>query len=257
MLLDVLPTYDTVNRSLMPDISNSRLRGETRRLRRQVTILSLTAFVGLFSGFAAEVEVDLISNDVGTANHAIFQWVNPGELTNAQFSPFLVAKGSGTVCTYNRGKNGHVQLQNIPIVTINGVQYLQFGLSIKGQKVSLDTIEIFTSPTPNQDTNNLGELGVKRWDLDRSCWNYGDPNGPPCPPAWDSVVVQLNASRNKKHPVVDLLLYVPYASFASAAPTDYVYFFCVFGAPPNSFGPAVARFPVRGGNARWGTLVQR
>ena len=122
------------------------------------------------------VEVNLISNDVVEVRGAIFEWVDSTTVTNGRLLPFLQVSGIGVAGDYNRKKS--IVVRDVPVVTLNGTNYLQFALDIQGTAVSLDTIEIFTGGVAGLDANDLGALGAKRWDLDKSCWNYEVAAGP-------------------------------------------------------------------------------
>ena len=228
--------------------------------RGLATLVGLLLFVMVLLPFkcpASQVEVDLVSNDVVTVNGASFEWVSNGAGTNGRFQAFLTVNGNGVAGDYNSGGSHKIQLQGIPHVTLAGVEYLQFALKIQGKQVSLDDIEIFTSPTPNLKTTDLSQLGVKRWDLAKSCWNYDDEGGSPCPPSWDDVVVQIDPVRRQKRAMADVFLYIPAGTFAAASPTDYVYFFCVFGDPQCPFESAITRHPMNKATAKWGTFTPR
>src|SRR6266850_4915604 len=188
-------------------IAAVRLAGCKRGL---ATSLGLLLFVMVFLPSkcpASQVEVNLVSNDVVTVNGATFEWVSSGAGTNGRFQAFLTVKGNGIVGAYNGGGKRNIQLLGVPHVTINGVDYLQFALKIQGKEVSLNDIEIFTSPTPGQKTTDLSQVGVKRWDLAKSCWNYDDQGGSLCPPVWDEAVIQIDPLRRWKRAAADLFLY--------------------------------------------------
>jgi len=202
------------------------------------------------AGRADVVEVDLIHNDLAEVHGAILQWVSSATVTNGRFIPFLQITATGIAGDYNRKKI--VQVQDVPVVSLNGTDFLQFALDVQGAVLSLDTIEIFTDAAPKLNTNDLGAIGVKRWDLDKSCWDYATQTGTDCDPSWDDVVVQIDPERNPKPSGVDVFLYVPAARFASAQPTDYIYFFCVFGNPLKPVTSTVTLHPKGPGVAKWG-----
>jgi len=213
-------------------------------------LLVALAFILPAAGRADVVEVDLINNDLAEVHGAILQWVSSATATNGRFIPFLQINGTGIAGDYNRKKI--VQVRDVPVVSLNGTDFLQFALDVQGAVLSLDTIEIFTAATPKRNTNDLGGIGVKRWDLDKSCWDYATQTETDCDPSWDDVVVQIDPQRNPKPSGVDVFLYVPAASFANAQPTDYVYFFCVFGNPSKPVTSTVTLHPKGPGAAKWG-----
>lgn len=246
-----------VDRLEFMGIAAVRLAGCKQGLAMYVALLLFAMAFLPSKCLASQVEVDLVSNDVVTVNGASFEWVSSTAGTNGLFHAFLTVKGNGTVGAYNSGGSHKIQLRGVPHVTIDGADYLQFALKIQGKEVSLDDIEIFTSPAPNLKTTDLSQLGVKRWDLAKSCWNYDDQGGSLCPPVWDEVVVQIDPHRRQKRSVADLFLYIPSGNFAAAAPTDYVYFFCVFGDPQSPLESAITRHPMNGATAKWGAFVPR
>ena len=197
---------------------------------------------------------DLISNDVAVVNGAVLNWISNGEKGGPVLVPFLRLAGRGIGIGYNSGKKLNVQLQNVPVVPVDGGMFYEFVLSAKGRDLAVDTIEIFTSPEGMLKTSNLGELGVKRWDLDRPCWDYSSEG---CSAEWDDVVVRLNADRHVNGEKGYLRLLVPVERFAGAMDTDFVYFFCVMGSPGKAFGgePSAAAAAKGKVAARWGVLV--
>jgi hypothetical protein len=219
----------------------------------QLAVLALGLF-GSIRGHADMLEVDLVSNNVAIVRGAILEWVDGASVTNGRFAPFLQIRGVGIAGDYNRSGNKDIQLRDIPIVSLNGTNFLQFALDVQGLTVSLDTIEIFTAPMASVNTNDLAAVATKRWDLDKGCWDYADQSGPGCEPTWDDVVVQIDPQRNKKHSGVDMLLYVPVSYFVDAQPTDYVYFFCVFGNPRKPYSSAIVMHPKGPGTAKWGIV---
>jgi len=213
-------------------------------------LLVALAFILPSAGRAGVVEVDLINNDIAEVHGAILQWVSSATVTNGRFVPFLQINATGIAGDYNRKKI--VQVQDVPVVSLNGTDFLQFALDVQGAVLSLDTIEIFTAATPARNTTDLGDIGVKRWDLDKSCWDYATQTGTDCDPSWDDVVVQIDPHRNPKPSGVDVFLYVPAVEFTGAQPTDYVYFFCVFGNPWKPVTSTVTLHPKGPGAAKWG-----
>ena len=232
---------------------NGRYVIETVMGKWQLAVLALGLF-GSIRGHADTLELDLVSNNVVSVRGAILEWVDDASVTNGRFAPFLQIRGAGIAGDYNRSGKKNIQLHDIPMVSLNGTNFLQFALDVRGPTVSLDTIEIFTAPVATVKTNDLAAVGTKRWDLDKGCWDYADRSGPGCEPTWDDVVVQIDPQRNKKHSGVDMLLYVPVSYFADAQPNDYVYFFCVFGNPPKPYSSAITMHPKGPGTARWGIV---
>jgi hypothetical protein len=71
-----------------------------------------------------------------------------------------------------------ILLSDVPIVTMNGVQYREFGLDINEQSagnkkyLSLDALRIYLSPSGNMTTTNLNSLGQLVYNLDATGDNY-------------------------------------------------------------------------------------
>lgn len=198
------------------------------------------------------VELDLMANDVAESHGAIFARVDSSTITNGRLAAFLQINGAGVAGDYNRKKA--LKFREVPVVTLNETNYLQFALDVQGMVVSVDTIEIFTASGQTGIPNDLGAIGVKRWDLDKSCWNYATQDGSGCDPAWDDVVVQVDPRRNIRQSGIDLFLYIPVANFADAQPDDLVYFFCVFGNPHKPMSAGIPMYPKVVGAAKWGIL---
>lgn len=111
-----------------------------------------------------------------------------------------------------------MRLSQAPIFTIGGVQYYSFFLDINevnnatDKYLSLDSVKIYTSTTPNQSTTNLSSLGTLR---------YGQGSGN---------TVALNYDLESGSGFSDMTLLVPVANFAGALQSDYVYLYSAFGA---------------------------
>jgi hypothetical protein len=71
-----------------------------------------------------------------------------------------------------------IRLSDVPIVTINGTQYREFGLDINEQSsgnkkyLSLDALKIYLSSSGNMTTTNLNALGTLVYDLDATGDNF-------------------------------------------------------------------------------------
>jgi len=104
-------------------------------------------------------------------------------------------------------------LADVPIVTLNGIDYREFLLDINeanGRKslLSLDTIEVYLAG--EGDIGSYSELGAAVFNLDA-----GADNG-----------ILLNAALNSGSGSGDMRAYIPDALFAGG---DYVYLYSMFG----------------------------
>lgn len=195
--------------------------------------------------------VDLTTNNIGTANQAIFSFTDQQPTGTGIISPFLRQQANGTEQGYNTSggtplddKAGpwthDIQLSDLAASTVlmNGVLYYKLLLDVNepgGTKslISLDRLEFYTSPLASQTTTNVGSLGALRYSLDGA----GD------------TFVLLDASRNNGSGSGDMYAYIPVADFTEAAPTDYVYMFARFG------DQAAANGSTEGGFEEW-SIVQ-
>ena len=79
--------------------------------------------------------------------------------------------------------------------------------------ISLDKVQIYTSPTGNKNTTVLASLGTPRYDLDAGGDSY----------------VLLDTSNSTGGGSTDMTVLIPVSAFAGAAVTDFVYFYSSFG----------------------------
>src|SRR5262249_15375762 len=105
-------------------------------------------------------------------------------------------------------------LSEVPIVTVNGVNYREFILdaSQRGfQRMSVDTVQIFLGSSSNLTNYRNGTLGGLRpvFDMD----------------ATKNVSLVLNAGRNAGAGFGDISLLVPDSKFAGASPNTFVYLY--------------------------------
>ena len=111
-----------------------------------------------------------------------------------------------------------LQIKNIPILTIGGVQYYEFLLDINQQSalplLSLDQVEICTGATGGLTAVNDCPTGTVAYSLD----------------AGTNDNIKLNYNLNSGSGSGDLFLYVPVANFAGVNPNTFVYLYSVFGA---------------------------
>ena len=201
------------------------------RYRHALVIVALIA-VGIPTVAVEGSIVDLTDNGGanGVVNGAIFQWANLGGGTG-NIEPFVRLRATGSEQGYNTsnaalpfdakpGQWTHdLQLNQIPIIEVNGIDYFEFVLDVnesgssRKSFISLDEVQIFTSTTPSQNTTNISSLGDLRYNLD-----FGE----------DSVVL-MDANQGAGSGVIDMTAFIPVSAFAGANATDYVYFYSAFG----------------------------
>ena len=131
---------------------------------------------------------------------------------NSSGRPLLNDENSSPVFTRD------LQIENIPILTIGGVQYYEFLLDINQNSseplLSLDQVEICTGAVGGLTTANDCPTGTVAYSLD----------------AGTNDNIKLNYNLNSGSGSGDLFLYVPVANFAGVNPDTYVYLYSVFGA---------------------------
>ena len=147
------------------------------------------------------------------------------------FDTFLRVQANGTESGYNTSgtpvfddKSGpwthNLQLDQLAQVTVNGTSYYSFGLDInqsgseKKSQLSLDVLQLYTSPVGSQTTANVSSLGTLRYDLNAHGTTY----------------VLLDAKTGAPGSgTSDMQMLIPVSTFAGAKPTDYVYLYSQFG----------------------------
>jgi VPDSG-CTERM motif len=206
-----------------------------RRVLRNVFMTIGAMGVLATSAHAAVIDLTTAGSS-GTVNGALFQQIDPQSTGTGVIEPFLRLQANGTEEGYNTGFNPpfpdvktgtwthELQVKDIPIVTIGGVQYYQFLLDINqnrggnGEFLSLNEIQLYTRPTQLLNpTTNLATLGTLRYDLDAL-------------PAGDSTI-ELNFLLNPGSGAGDMFMNIPVAFFGGAPATDFVYLYTAFGNP--------------------------
>jgi hypothetical protein len=159
------------------------------------------------------------------------------------FEPFLTIQHNGVEEGYNSSnQQAPFDVKRVPqwnheftvgemkanaSVTIGNDTYYRFLIDINEPNatnahdekplISLDRLKMFTSSTAGQTTYNVESLGVKRFDLDLN------PSG-----VFSNSFV-LYDDRNNGSGQADIAFLIPSAAFASAANSDYVYMYQMFG----------------------------
>jgi len=198
--------------------------------KRIVSGAALAVAVLFFASSAQATIVDLINGNSGTINGAMFEWTDVQTSGTGTIDPFLRVEADGTEQGYNTSnasppfddKMG-VFTHDITFadlmtteVTIGGQNYFKLLLDINqqggdGSLLSLDKLQIYTSPNGSLNTTDLSQLGTLRY-------TFG-PND----------AVYLDASRNKGSGSGDMFAFIPVSLFAGTAPGDFVYLYCHFG----------------------------
>jgi hypothetical protein len=196
------------------------------------TILAAAAAVALLASSAQAVVVNLGTSNQGNIGDAIFQWTPSQPTGTGYIDSFLrLHSNSGTQEGYNTSARPlamdqvagnftrNITYQDLLYshATINGEQYFRFLLDVNepnGQNrqwVTMDALQIYTSPTGSQNTTNVASLGTLRYDMG----------------AGNSVI--LDASRNHGSGSGDAFIYIPVSYFAGTQLTDFVYLYARFG----------------------------
>jgi hypothetical protein len=180
--------------------------------------------------------LDLTAGGSGTINGAIFQTTDQQPTGTGVIDPFLRLQHNTTEQGYNTSgsplpfdeKAGiwthDLRLADTRAVIVLGQLYAAFILDINeatggdNNLLSLNAVQIYTSPTPSQTTTNVSSLGVLRYNLDSST----------------DYTVELDYSLNNGSGSGDMLMYVPASAFSGASSSDYLYLYCEFGNPHTS-----------------------
>ncbi len=167
----------------------------------------------------------------GTANGALFEQIAPQPTGTGYINPF-VRLHSGGVAPTTQGYNTSARplefdeknplnlthdllLADVPVVTINGIQYREFFLDINESNggtnnfLSLDQIQIYQSAAGRQ--HSYPSLGTLIWNLDAGTDRW----------------IFLNYTLNHGSGSGDMAMYINNALFQNNLP--YVYLFSQFG----------------------------
>ena len=145
------------------------------------------------------------------------------QITKAGSYPIEKGYNTGGAYQYQQtGDTTNLSLSDVPLVTIDGVQYREFLLSINepggSPQLSLDQLQIFLSPNANlvnydAATGKLAGLTAV-YDMDAG----GTDN-------W----VNLNYSVSALKGPVTAIVYVPNSLFTQSSDPQYVYLYSQFG----------------------------
>lgn len=186
----------------------------------------------LFTATSAHATVvDLSNSDSGSVNGAQFVYTPAQPTGTGVIQPFLRVQANGTEQGYNTSggtplddKAGpwthDVQYSDLAksTVTLGGASYFKLLLDVNEpggskSKISLDSLQFYTSATGSQTTTNIASLGTLRYNLDAG----GDNQ------------VIFDASRNSGSGSGDAYIYVPVSNFAGTKSSDYIYMYALFG----------------------------
>lgn len=191
------------------------------------------AVVAGMAGLSQGAVLDFTQGGSGTLNGALLQTTSQQPTGTGVIESFLRLQHnnfeqgyntSGTPLPFDTSAGAWTHdllVSDVRGVTIGGVDYAAFLLDINESNggtnslLSLDSVQIYTSPVASQTTTNVASLGTLRWDMD----------------AGEDSTVNLNYSLNHGSGSGDMLLYVPASALAGASAGDYVYFYCSFGNP--------------------------
>jgi len=214
-------------------------------------IAAMVALQGTASASICDLTSDGASCGPALFNGAIFGEISPQPTGTGFIDSFLRTQANDHEEGYNTNaptpyqsgmdmKSGPwthaIQLQDIPVKTINGVDYRQFFLDINennsasGHLLSLDELRFYVSSSATLDNYNASNHklnnNVAVWDLDSGSDNW----------------IKLDYSLNHGSGSGDMVAYIPNAVFSGAQPTSYIYLFNRFGDQDTSDGDSDAGF---------------
>ena len=182
---------------------------------------------------ATAATVDLTTpGSSGTVRGALYQSVDT-EGVGADVNPFLRMRttmtspqgynSSARPLRFNEDDSGsftrNLQLSDLMTFNIDGTDYYEFLFdanepSAPGQDtVSINQMNIYTSPNGDKRTNSISTLGTLRYSLDA----VGDNN--------TITVRDINQGPN----AVDARILIPVSAFGDASMNDYIYLFARLG----------------------------
>ena len=212
-----------------------------RPLHTRVACLAIVASTFLAAQARGSI-IDLVNNQTGSANGALFYRADFQSAGTGVIDPFVRMQHDNGPSNNDHSPNGREQGYNtsgrpvqydeltdphthdltfgeIPLVTIEGVTYLQFLLDINEPNgntqalLSLDQVHIYTSPTGSQ-TGLENTLGTLRYSLGA----FLNDN-----------TVTLDYNLNSGSGQGDMTMYVPLSDFPGVSASDFVYLYSYFG----------------------------
>jgi len=174
------------------------------------------------------------------AQGALFYTMTEQPVGTGYIDPFLRLQAGGTEQGYNTSDQDYqfdqkdpinythdIQLKDVPIVEIDGVEYRQFLLDInetnsrKGKYISLDDLQIFLL---NDGMANEYDSATRT--LEGSTAVYDLDFGIVAP---DTQWIKLNYALNGGSGNGDMIAYIPNSFFTGADPNMYLYLYSRFG----------------------------
>jgi len=215
-------------------------------LRKLTSVAALTGVASLAAvTVASAATIDLVGGNQGTANGAIYVWVDSQSTGTGVIEPFLRVQANDIEQGYNHSLGGNVpwdtkqgtwthdlQLSDLVLGTGAFAGYYQFLLDINennneiGRFLELNQVQIFSRSTPIASApNDFSTVGTLRYNSDVGA--QGDST------------VNLDYSRNPGSGAGDMFMYVPVSFFAGVLPSDYIYFYSLFGGADAPGGPGL------------------
>lgn len=194
------------------------------------------AVLGVASVQAAADSISIVDltggpGSFGFINQARFEFGALQPAGTGTYLPFVRIQMNGQERGYNtsgdplpfdekKGPWTHdLRLNEVPIVNLDEINYLAFELDINesgsanDRLLSLDDIQIYTSPTGSQTTTNISSLGTLRYHMD----------------AGEDSFVLMDYRLASGSGEADMRTLIPLSNFAGAQPTDFLYFYSRFG----------------------------
>ena len=205
--------------------------GPTSTSGRFAGLAVCAVIIGLASSGAFAEQLNLTLGGSGSFNGADFV----SDLSQAAGTGFLASfvriQRTGTEQGYNTSgrpvpfdektdpNHTHdLQLGQIPIVgdCYEFILDIAEPNSFPDSLLSLDDIQIYTSPVPSQTTTDIASLGIKRYDMDFGA--SGEDNH-----------ILLDHDFAEGSGKADMKALIPVSYFAGASPSDFVYLYSRFG----------------------------
>jgi hypothetical protein len=206
---------------------------------RHIYLLAAALATATSAGLARAAMIDMTAPmSSATINGAIFETSDQIQGGTGVFNSFLRVQANGTEQGYNTsgsplpfddkaGSWTHdLQMMDIRGVVLGDTGYAAFMLDVNENNgattryLSLDSLQIYTSPTPGQTTTNVASLGTLRYDMDAGGDNW----------------IKIDSSLASGSGVGDMIVYVPATMFVGVPSTNYVYLYCSFGNEFSSDG---------------------
>ena len=213
-------------------------------MTRLLKVFSFAAVLAILPVASASASVCDLTTDGSSCgpifNGAVFQEVSPQPTGTGYVDPFLRLQHTGVEEGYNTSARPFqydqkeplaythdIQLKDVPIVTINGVEYREFYLDINEadsagkELLSLDELRIYlstgalTDPVYNTSKEKLSGLTAV-YDMDGGLSGSQDN--------W----IKLNYSLNHGSGSGDMVAYIPNSLFTGSG-DQYLYLYSKFG----------------------------